>query len=100
MHAGDEVLHKAQQRMYMFRITLHPFYRATALSMVHAGDVVFYNKMNKGVCKQMGATRSGSAVTASWSPCGRYLMTATTAPRLRVDNNVRVFNYVGKWHGW
>jgi uncharacterized protein with WD repeat len=61
-----------------------------------AGDVVFYNKLNKGVCKQMGATRSGSAVTASWSPCGRYLMTATTAPRLRVDNNIRVFNYVGK----
>ncbi|KAF6264398.1 eukaryotic translation initiation factor eIF2A-domain-containing protein [Scenedesmus sp. NREL 46B-D3] len=59
------------------------------------GDVVFYNKLNKGVCKQMGATRSGSAVTASWSPCGRYLLTATTAPRLRVDNNVRVFNYIG-----
>jgi translation initiation factor 2A len=57
--------------------------------------VVFYNKLNKGVCKQMGATRSGSAVSASWSPCGRYFMTATTAPRLRVDNNVRVFNYVG-----
>eukprot|EP00879_Flechtneria_rotunda_P022706 GHRR01023981.1.p1 GENE.GHRR01023981.1~~GHRR01023981.1.p1 ORF type:complete len:618 (+),score=248.82 GHRR01023981.1:243-2096(+) len=59
------------------------------------GDVVFYNKLNKGVCKQMGATRSGSAVTASWSPDGRHLLTATTAPRLRVDNNVRIFTYYG-----
>lgn len=25
-------------------------------------------------------------MTAEWSPCGRYLMTATVAPRLRVDN--------------
>ncbi|WIA28435.1 hypothetical protein OEZ86_010979 [Tetradesmus obliquus] len=59
------------------------------------GDIVFYNKLSKGVCKQMGATRSASSVSAAWSPCGRYFMTATTAPRLRVDNNVRVFNYVG-----
>lgn len=43
----------------------------------------------------MGATRNPS-VKAAWSPCGRYLMTATTAPRLRVDNNVRVFDYVGE----
>eukprot|EP00878_Enallax_costatus_P018803 GHUV01019817.1.p1 GENE.GHUV01019817.1~~GHUV01019817.1.p1 ORF type:complete len:612 (+),score=207.58 GHUV01019817.1:53-1888(+) len=60
------------------------------------GDIVFYNKLNKGVCKQMGATRSGSSVTAAWSPDGRYFLTATTAPRLRVDNNVRVFTYYGE----
>jgi translation initiation factor 2A len=57
---------------------------------------VFFNKLAKGNCKQMGSTRSGSSVTAAWSPCGRYFLTATTAPRLRVDNNVRVFNYVGE----
>lgn len=57
---------------------------------------MFFNKLGKGNCKQMGSTRSGSSVTAEWSPCGRYLLTATTAPRLRVDNNVRVFNYVGE----
>lgn len=63
---------------------------------MHPGDIVFFNKLAKGNCKQMGKTRSGSSVTASWSPCGRYFLTATTAPRLRVDNNVRVFNYVGE----
>jgi translation initiation factor 2A len=61
-----------------------------------AGDIVFFNKLAKGNCKQMGSTRSGSSVTAAWSPCGRYFLTATTAPRLRVDNNIRVFNYVGE----
>jgi translation initiation factor 2A len=58
--------------------------------------VVFFHKLGKGNCKQMGATRSSSSVSADWSPCGRFFMTATTAPRLRVDNNVRVFNYAGE----
>lgn len=34
--------------------------------------------------------RAENAVTAEWSPCGRYLMTATVAPRLRVDNGFQV----------
>ena len=55
---------------------------------------MFWVKLNKGVCKQMAATRS-EAVTAAWSPCGRYVATSTVAPRLRVDNNVRVFTYYG-----
>lgn len=59
-----------------------------------AGDLVFWVKLNKGVCKQMAATRS-EAVSAAWSPCGRYVVTSTVAPRLRVDNNVRVFTYYG-----
>jgi hypothetical protein len=63
-----------------------------------AGDIVFWKKENKGVCKQMAATRA-PAVKAAWSPCGRYLMTAIVAPRLRVDNNVRVFDYVGEFQG-
>lgn len=62
-----------------------------------AGDLVFWVKLNKGVCKQMAATRS-EAVTAAWSPCGRYVVTSTVAPRLRVDNNVRVFTYYGGLH--
>ena len=24
-----------------------------------------------------------------WSPCGRYILTATTSPRLRVDNGCK-----------
>lgn len=59
------------------------------------GDIVLFNKLSKGNCKQMGATRS-EAVSCSWSPDGRYLMTATTAPRLRVDNGIKVFTYYGE----
>jgi translation initiation factor 2A len=34
-------------------------------------------------------------VSLEWSPCGRYVLTATTAPRLRVDNGFQVFKYNG-----
>ena len=34
--------------------------------------------------------RAENAVTAEWSPCGRYLLTATIAPRMRVDNGFQV----------
>ncbi|OLL22822.1 Eukaryotic translation initiation factor 2A [Neolecta irregularis DAH-3] len=30
-----------------------------------------------------------------WSPDGRHIMTATTSPRLRVDNGVKIFHYTG-----
>ncbi|PNW80053.1 hypothetical protein CHLRE_08g375900v5 [Chlamydomonas reinhardtii] len=59
------------------------------------GDIMLFDKKTSGSCKQMGAVRS-PAVSAEWSPCGRLLLTATTAPRLRVDNNVKVFTYYGE----
>ncbi|GLC40839.1 hypothetical protein PLESTM_001117500 [Pleodorina starrii] len=59
------------------------------------GDIVFYDKKTSGTCKQMGAVRS-PAVAAEWSPDGRLLLTATTSPRLRVDNNIKVFTYFGE----
>ncbi|KAF2350522.1 Translation initiation factor beta propellor-like domain [Trinorchestia longiramus] len=30
-----------------------------------------------------------------WSPCGRYLVTATCSPRLRVNNGYRIYHYSG-----
>lgn len=36
--------------------------------------------------KQLGTTRAECSVTSEWSPDGRYFMTATTAPRLQIDN--------------
>eukprot|EP00798_Chlamydomonas_sp_ICE-L_P001418 gene1419-32790_t len=59
------------------------------------GDIVFFDKKSSGTCRQMGAVRS-PAVDAHWSPDGRYLLTATTAPRLRVDNNYKIFTYYGE----
>lgn len=36
--------------------------------------------------KQLGTTKAEWSVTSEWSPDGCYFMTATTAPRLQVDN--------------
>jgi hypothetical protein len=31
-----------------------------------------------------------------WAPDGQHFLTATTSPRLRIDNNYRIWNYGGK----
>ncbi|VDN45119.1 unnamed protein product [Gongylonema pulchrum] len=31
-----------------------------------------------------------------WAPDGQHLMTATTAPRLRIDNCFRIWHYTGR----
>ena len=36
-----------------------------------------------------------NGVTCSWAPDGRHFLTATIAPRLRVDNALFVYKYNG-----
>lgn len=50
---------------------------------------MLYDKKTSGACKQMGYARC-PAVSAEWAPDGRHFFAATTSPRLRVDNNVKV----------
>ncbi|KAL6548581.1 hypothetical protein OROGR_009002 [Orobanche gracilis] len=45
--------------------------------------------------KKLGATKAELSVTSEWSPDGRYFMTATTAPRLQVDNGIKIFHHNG-----
>jgi len=45
--------------------------------------------------KQIGSCKSNSAVYCGWSPDGRRLLTAVLNPRLRVDNNYKVYKYNG-----
>ncbi len=59
------------------------------------GDLAFFDKKADGKLKPMGTSRAENGVTADWSPCGRYLLAATIAPRLRVDNGFQVFKYDG-----
>lgn len=35
--------------------------------------------------------QAANSTTCEWSPCGRYVLTATLSPRLRVDNGVKVW---------
>jgi translation initiation factor 2A len=60
------------------------------------GDMVFFDKKADMKCRAMGAGRAANGVSAQWSPCGRFLLTATTAPRLRVDNGLQVWSYRGE----
>lgn len=57
------------------------------------GDMAFWDYVEK---KQLSSTKSEWSVTSEWSPDGRYFLTATTAPRLQVDNGIRIFHYNGK----
>ena len=59
------------------------------------GDLAFFDKKADGKLKSMGTSRAENGVTLDWSPCGRYIVTATIAPRLRVDNGYQVFKYDG-----
>ncbi|CAN1250720.1 Eukaryotic translation initiation factor 2A, partial [Linum perenne] len=56
------------------------------------GDMAFWDYEEK---KQIGTTRAECSVSSEWSPDGRYFMTATTAPRLQVDNGLKIFHYNG-----
>uniref|UniRef100_A0A7I4FRM4 Eukaryotic translation initiation factor 2A n=1 Tax=Physcomitrium patens TaxID=3218 RepID=A0A7I4FRM4_PHYPA len=59
------------------------------------GDVAFWDRES---LKCFHTLKAPVTVTAEWSPDGRYFMTATTAPRLQVDNGFKVFKYDGTPH--
>ncbi|KAK1314901.1 hypothetical protein QJS10_CPA06g01442 [Acorus calamus] len=56
------------------------------------GDMAFWDCSEK---KLLGATKAEWSVTSEWSPDGRYFMTATTAPRLQIDNGIKIFHHNG-----
>ncbi|RDY08332.1 Eukaryotic translation initiation factor 2A, partial [Mucuna pruriens] len=56
------------------------------------GDMAFWDYIDK---KQLATTKAEWSVTSEWSPDGCYFMTATTAPRLQVDNGIKIFHYNG-----
>jgi translation initiation factor 2A len=45
--------------------------------------------------KKLGSANSHCAVAFGWSPCSRFFLTATCAPRMNVDNCVKLFRYTG-----
>lgn len=58
-----------------------------------AGQMSFWDR-NK--LKVMGTTSASSPATSySWSPDSRLFMTATTRPRMNVENGVHIFRYNG-----
>lgn len=57
-----------------------------------AGDVDFWDRNKK---KKIGSVNFPCAVTYGWSPDSRLFLTATTAPRMNVDNGIQVYRYDG-----
>ncbi|TIA86461.1 hypothetical protein E3P99_03670 [Wallemia hederae] len=58
-----------------------------------AGQVdIWDRKTLKKVC-QIDCSNTSHC---EWSPDGRYILTATCSPRLRVDNGVRIWHFTGK----
>lgn len=56
------------------------------------GHMAFWDYAEK---KLLGTTKAECSVTSEWSPDGLYFMTATTAPRLQIDNGIKIFHYNG-----
>eukprot|EP00928_Gymnodinium_smaydae_P042360 TRINITY_DN28535_c0_g1_i1.p1 TRINITY_DN28535_c0_g1~~TRINITY_DN28535_c0_g1_i1.p1 ORF type:complete len:639 (-),score=160.65 TRINITY_DN28535_c0_g1_i1:72-1988(-) len=56
------------------------------------GDTDFWDKPGK---TKLGTVRMECCVVSTWSPEGRHLLTATTHPRMRVDNKVVLYDYCG-----
>lgn len=54
-------------------------------------DIYDMQKDYRKIC----TIESGNPSVCEWSPDSRYLMTATTSPRLRVDNGVRLWHVAG-----
>lgn len=45
--------------------------------------------------KQISSFKAPDTTELEWSPCGQYIMTATTAPRLRIGNGFKLWHYSG-----
>ncbi|KAI9140595.1 eukaryotic translation initiation factor eIF2A-domain-containing protein [Paraphysoderma sedebokerense] len=69
-----------------------------------AGDTDFWDLNPSGSAssgsasshpKKLSSMQANSSTSFSWSPDGRYLLTATLSPRLRVDNGYKIWHYTG-----
>lgn len=58
------------------------------------GTVDVYDRQNK--FSRIVSFEASNTSVCEWSPCGRFILTATTSPRLRVDNGLKVWHASGK----
>ncbi|ANB11398.1 hypothetical protein AWJ20_4207 [Sugiyamaella lignohabitans] len=58
------------------------------------GTVDIYDRQKQFT--KVATIEAANTSACEWSPDGRYLLTATTSPRLRVDNGIRIWHFSGK----
>jgi translation initiation factor 2A len=106
---------KANQKMefgsgHRNTVRFNPFGRFVALGGFGqlAGDTDFWDKAGR---KKLGSVRMECCVVSGWGPDGRHFLAATTAPRMRVDNKIEIYDYCANrlgsmpfeellWAGW
>lgn len=57
------------------------------------GQVDIYDRDQN--MKKITTIEASNASVCEWSPDGQHILTATTSPRLRVDNGVKIWHYTG-----
>ncbi|CAG8488070.1 6547_t:CDS:10 [Racocetra persica] len=57
-----------------------------------AGTIDIWDREN---LKKLTTIEAPNSSECFWSPDGRYIMTATLSPRLRVDNGYKIWHYTG-----
>lgn len=58
------------------------------------GTVDVYDRHNKFT--KISTFEASNTSVCEWSPCGRFIITATTSPRLRVDNGCKIWHASGQ----
>merc|ERR1712048_726962 len=58
------------------------------------GDIDFWDRF-ASPAELVGKTRYECCVGCQWSADGKYLLGCTTSPRMRVDNRIQIYDYVG-----
>lgn len=58
------------------------------------GNMDIYDRSRDFV--KVGEILATNSSFYDWSPCGRFLLTATTSPRMRVDNGIKLWDYRGR----
>ncbi|KAI5806122.1 eukaryotic translation initiation factor eIF2A-domain-containing protein [Geopyxis carbonaria] len=58
------------------------------------GEIDVYDR--QAGMRKLTTINSSNPSICEWSPDGRHILTATTSPRLRVDNGVMIWHYTGE----
>ncbi|GBG32240.1 Eukaryotic translation initiation factor 3 subunit B [Hondaea fermentalgiana] len=90
---GDAIFDFGQAHRNTIRFSPHGRFLCLGGFGNLSGDMDFWD-MNKK--SRMGSVRANCAVSQEWSPCGRFFMTGTLFPRMRVDNGLSFYTYRGQ----
>ena len=53
------------------------------------------NVYDRSTLKKVATVDAPNTTFFEWSPCGRFMLTATLSPRLRVDNGIKIWHCTG-----